>query len=115
MEFISEDKKTITLPIPLGSILYRFVTSCNDSCMFQKEDFDRVFPKESNSRCSKDMPCHTKLHSIQTVEVKLSNLELILENWHITIFESENKAKEAGNTLIDSHKQQLLNLGLKVE
>lgn len=115
MNFISEDKKTINLPVSLGTTVYKFVTSCNDACMFQKEDFNRVFSKENGGRCSKDMPCHTKLHSIQTVEIQLSNLDLILRNWHVTIFESEGKAKEAGNKLIESHKQQLLKLGLKVE
>jgi hypothetical protein len=115
MNFISEDKKTITLPVPLGTIVYNFHTTCNDACTFQKEKFDKVLPKEKFGRCKGELPCHTKLHSIMSVELTLSNLEWILGNWHITYFETEKAAREAGLKTIEEHKKKLIELGLKVE
>lgn len=113
MNFISEDKKTINLPVSLGTTVYRIITSCNDACTFQKEKFDKVFPSKGN-RCGQDMPCHIKLHSIQPVKLKLSNVEWILTQWNISIFETENKAREIGERMIKEHKQKLLELGLVV-
>lgn len=115
MNFISEDQRTINLPISLGSKVYRIVTSCNDACMFQRDKFSEVFPPKEDGRCSQDMPCHTKLHSIQSTIINLSNLGYVLDNWQIKIFETETKAREAGENLIESHKQQLLQLGLKIK
>lgn len=116
MNFISEDKKTIKLPVPLGTIVYEFTTSCNDACLFQKEKFQELYPrKKGEGLCNKNMPCHTKLHGIQKMVVKLTNLEWILKNWHITIFETENQAKEEGIKFIEKHKNELLKVGLKIE
>jgi hypothetical protein len=36
MDFISEDKRTINLPVPLGTTVYGYLTVCCDACMFQK-------------------------------------------------------------------------------
>ena len=113
--FISEDKKTITLPVPLDTIVYRFHTSCNDACLFQQKNFDKVFPRgKEGGRCSGDMPCHTKLHSVLPKELNLSNLEWILKDWNVYYFETEKEAREAGEKLIETHKQKLLELGLKI-
>ncbi len=112
MTFISEDKKTINLPVPLDTTVYRFITSCNDACLFQKEKINQVFPVKKEGRCSQDMACHTKLHSVQPVTLNLSNLDMMLKNWKINTFETENEAREAGNNLIELHKKQLLDIGL---
>lgn len=114
MNFITEDQRTINLPVPLGTTVYRIVTSCNDACMFQIEKFNEIFPPKEGGRCSQDMPCHTKLHSIQPTTMNLSDLDWILKRWQISIFETENEAREAGERLIIEHKQKLLELGLTV-
>ena len=115
MNFISEDKKTINLPVPLGTTVYMFITSCNDACMFQKDKFNSVFPPIEGGRCNKDMSCHTKFHSIRFIVLSLSNLDWILKEWQITTFETEIEAKEAGAKFVELHKQQLLELGLEIE
>lgn len=115
MNFISEDKKTINLPVPLGATLYRIITACNDACMLQAEKFNSVFPSKEGGRCSVDMPCHTKLHSALPFVFALGDLDWVLKKWQITCFETESGAKEAGENLIEAHKQQLLALGLNVE
>lgn len=42
MDFISEDKRTINLPVPLGTTVYGYLTVCCDACMFQKEKFKEI-------------------------------------------------------------------------
>lgn len=113
MNFISDDKKVITLPIPLESIVYTFSTTCNDACTFQKDEFDKIFPPEKNGRCHSDMPCHIKLFSIGPVVFDLFNLGYILDNWNIKYFETKEQAREAGEKLVKLHLEQLLELGLK--
>jgi hypothetical protein len=114
MTFISEDKKTINLPIPLGTTVYRFITDCNNACTFQKEKFDEAFPETKNSRCNSKMPCHTSLHSIQPVILNLSNLDWVLNDWQINFFETEAEAREAGSKLVKEHRKQLLDMGLEI-
>lgn len=116
MSFISEDKRTINLPVPLGTTVYRINTDCNDACLLQKEVFNKVFLPENRPAegwCSSDMPCHTKMHSIRPVVLSMTNLEEILETFGNKTFETYEQAKFAGEKLIEIHKQQLSGLGLK--
>jgi hypothetical protein len=115
MDFISKDKRTINLPVPLGATVYMFITSCNDACMFQKDKFNAIFPLKEGGRCNKDMPCHTKFHSIRSIVLSLPNLDWILKEWQATIFETENEARIAGERFVETHKRQLLELGLELE
>ena len=115
MIFLSNDKKTINLPVALDTTVYRFVTSCNDACLHQKEKFNKIFKPKEEGRCHCNMPCHTKLHSIQPVTLSLSNLERVLSEWNITIFKDQREAMEKAKKLIESHKQELLRLGLEIE
>lgn len=114
MNFISEDKKTINLPVSLGTIVYKFHTTCNDACLFQKEKFNKIFPPTNGGRCGSDTPCHVILHSIDKIIVNFDNLESMLKTWGISTFETENEARQAGEKLVQKHKQELLKLGLLV-
>jgi hypothetical protein len=95
MDFISEDKRTINLPVPLGTTVYGYLTVCCDACMFQKEKFKEIFG-DVPGRCGKDKPCHTRLTGIQTIAVNLKNIDAVLEGWHKDIFETFNEAVQAG-------------------
>lgn len=114
MVFISEDKRTINLPVPLGTYVYQYWTRCNDACLFQKEAFNKAFPPGVEGRCSGDMPCHTRPHLIKPVELSLSNLDWVLRDWGKTVFATENEARTAMNTAIELHKAQLVALGMVV-
>lgn len=39
---------------------------------------------------------------------RLTDIDWVLRDWQICIFETENEAKEAGEKRIKIHKQQLL-------
>lgn len=109
---ISEDKRTITLDVPLGNNIYGIITSCNDACTFQKEDFKKAFP---NYHCSGDLPCHTKIHSIKETPLTLANLGFVLEGWMTKYFPTEEMARVEAERIIEKHKKQLIEAGLKVE
>jgi len=112
--FISHDNKTIHLPVPLGSTVFQFYTKCNDACTFQKEAFDKAFPKADQGRCSEYMPCHTRPGGVRTVTLSLSNLDWVLRDWGKKVFETESEATEAMHAVVELHKKQLVKLGLKV-
>lgn len=115
MNFISKDKKTLMLPVPLDTVVYQVHTTCNDACLFQKDKFNEVFRKENFKGCDSKLPCHTKLHSIQPVVLTLTNIKFILDDWQIRFFKTELEARTAAMKTIEEHKSQLLELGLNIE
>jgi hypothetical protein len=114
MQFVSEDKKTITLPVPLGTVLYRFHTKCNDACLFQKDNFDAVFPPTETGRCSREMPCHVKCTGARGIVVELSNVAMLEREWNKFVFETEIEAIIAGMEFVGLHQNQMLAVGLEI-
>ncbi|HAS92715.1 MAG TPA: hypothetical protein DCS12_10975 [Clostridiales bacterium] len=114
MDFISEDKRTINLPVPLGTTVYGYLTVCCDACMFQKEKFKEIFG-DVPGRCGKDKPCHTRLTGIQTIAVNLKNIDAVLEGWHKDIFETFNEAVQAGIKYTTENRKKLIKAGIKLD
>lgn len=116
-DFISLDKTTIRLPVPLGTTVWEFVTKCNDACTFQAEEFDAAFPPKEGEegRCSMFLPCHTRFCWADTMTLTLNNLSFILERWQKSIFATKEEAQTAGEKLVEEHKKQLLEKGLKIQ
>ena len=114
MNFISEDKMIINLPVPLESEIYEFLTDCNDACLFQESKFNKIFPPKKGGRCGSHMPCHTKINQIMKRTINISNLDYILDNWGIKCFKTEEEALAAGSKLINQHREEMLKLGLEV-
>lgn len=112
MNFISEDRKTINLPVPLGSMVYEVTTTCNDACLFQKEAFEKAFPSVEGGRCSATMPCHTKVHSITPKELTLENLDWVLKQWGFRFFETESEAHSTAVARVAEHINKLWELDL---
>lgn len=108
---ISEDKKTITLEVPLGGTVYGFLTSCNDACYFQKEEFKRKFPEAT---CNLSSPCHVYPHSVRPITVNLTGLAYIITHWQEDVFATEKEAEEAMYKLCEEHKRILLDAGIQV-
>jgi hypothetical protein len=111
MSFIKEDKKTINLPVPLGTTLYKFNTSCNDACLFQKEKFDKLYPKNYEDTCSQDKLCHTKYLGVEPIVLNINNMEWILGEWDIKVFENEKEADERGREFVSEHIIKFKELG----
>ena len=59
---LSVDKKTILLPVPLGSKVYQYTLDCMHQCLFQNARFERVFG-EVPRKCGM-LPCYTSINSI---------------------------------------------------
>lgn len=108
---ISEDKKTINLPVPLGTIVYGINTDCNDACAFQKIEFKNAFPE---SHCDISSPCHVILRGTYPLELNLKTLHTIIPNWEKYFFKTEKEAIAAGEKLVEQHIELMLskNIGI---
>lgn len=114
MDYINEEKTIITLPVPLGSTLYTPVTSCGDFCYFQKELFDSTFPPVKGSRCSHQMPCHTKSCTVRRFIFSFQNMETVLRDYGTWIFASKEEAAEKGERYITENRDKMRELGFFV-
>lgn len=111
--FVSEDKKTINLPVELGTTLFLAETKCGDFCLFQKELFNKHFP--DNDRCGSEKICHTRKFRISEFEFTLANLTWVLENWETKCFTTQEAAEEALSKKIQSNIEKMRALGFKVD
>lgn len=114
MKYISDDKRVITLPVPLGSTLYQVATECGDFCLFQQERFDKIFPPTKEGRCAKDMPCHTMEWNVYKIVLKFSNIEFVLENWEKWVFPSEEAAQQRMKDVVESNRKKMQELGFAI-
>ena len=101
-KFISKNRRTISLPVPLGTELYIVTTRCGDYCMFQKEEFDKLIPEKEGGRCSHALPCHTRPLPPRKVTLELNNLE-ILREWKIRVFTTKEAAEEKTLEIINEN------------
>ena len=115
MQYINEDKTIITLPVPLGSILYQPVISCGDFCLFQKERFDVMFPPdEKESRCIRAVPCHTHTCTISQFTFTLNNLDDVLNDFGKWCFLSEQEAMQKGEEIIRENRTKMKEFGFRM-
>lgn len=92
--FISRNKKTISLPVPLGTEVFIVSTRCGDVCLFEKDKFNKLIPPEKGGRCSHNLPCHTRILPPRKVILNIENIS-ILKEWKVRVFPTEKEAKEA--------------------
>lgn len=111
---ISADKKVITLPVPLDTVVYMTNSSCGDFCMFDKKHFDECFPPSQQSRCSRFAACHTRYADPIKTVVSFSNLVEILNGWGVTVFKTYDEAKSASDACVDEHRQIMRDLGFSL-
>ena len=114
---ISDDKKTITLDIPLGTTVYTYQTNCNNTCYRnksdsmkgQKEPDLRDREKGIGIRCNSDAPCHVLYTGLQTEILSTKNFDEILPLLNKKWFTNHNKAREAGIQHVLNHRRILRN------
>lgn len=114
-DFISEDKLTITLPVPLGTKVYSILTKCGDFCMFQKDHFNKTFGEKEGGHCDSLMPCHTRYRQPMEMTVTLDNLSYVLEYWNVKCFATFEEADSVTKTRIAEHVEKMKELGFKVD
>ena len=101
-------KHSISTPVPIGENVWTFWTDCCMACYFQ--------PKENKPiQCDTFAPCHTLLHTVQSVEFNYSNMETILNQWDKKYFYTEQEARDAVEKLIQEHIFKMRELGYDVD
>lgn len=113
--FVSADKTTIKLPVPLGTEVYEAWTGCCSICR------NRKYTNQINTandkkviNCSNYACCHTTppKFAYKTI-VTLKNLNDILQHWHQVIFETEEQAIAVGKARAQEHLEYLKSCGVE--
>lgn len=100
---ISDDGKQITLPIPLGSVVYSSETVCGDFCLFDKENFQKS-KKRLNLCCDRNSPCHTRIHPSQPHIVTINNCIMISQLWGDKFFATKKEADAKTLETVDRNR-----------
>ncbi len=117
---VSEDKKTITLDVPIGTELFTYTTDCNNTCCRNACDEMKVpVPEDMRKRvkaaeceCSMDAPCHVLYTGIRKEILTVTNCEQILPFLNTRWFLTRKEAKEAGIAKVMEHRNMLKEKGL---
>lgn len=114
-EFISENKKQINLPVPLGSIIYSFTIECGDFCLFQKEKFEKLKKENPNQfGCNYNTVCKTRVLSIQKHEFNMENIGIVLKKWNKKYFATSQEASQVAKNLIAKNRKLIKEYGLEI-
>ncbi|WP_286077848.1 hypothetical protein [Thomasclavelia cocleata] len=115
-KFVSEDKMTIKLPIPLGTTVYGFTLKCCDACLFQKTKFNNTYPPSKyGDRCNSKMPCHTRFGRVTAVELTFESMKNILKGWGVRFFETKEEAMAKGEAIANRHANQMKSMGFNLD
>lgn len=99
--FMKPDGIHLTLPVPIGSVVYEYRLTCEDQCTVQKKNFDRT---DENLGCQDGSKCHTKILNVEPFEVTIWNLGRLLDRFGKTVFAAEAKAYAAAVAAIEENK-----------
>lgn len=120
--FVSDDKLTINLPVPLGSTIYSICSTCGDFCRFQSEKFREIQNPtigpsgsivDARFSCRKNALCHTRF-TVRPVVLNYFFLESVLDEWGKYYFATEEEAQEAGIKLINERREKMREFGFYV-
>ena len=111
---VHKEKYTIEIPVPLGTTVYEYMTTCGDFCTFDDEKFDKIFPPKPEGRCSRQMPCHTVYKGVRELKLTLDNVGYILRLWNDSIFETKEEAENKGLEVIEEHRKKMVELGFEL-
>lgn len=101
---VSDDKKTISLSVPLGSTVYQVMTDCENQCYLMEESLKEA-PSDVKS-CNYSSACHVKYCGLNKVVVTLNNLSFIDSLWGKTIFADSDEAGMAGIELVKANRKR---------
>lgn len=103
----------INLPVPLGSTVYTFVTTCGDFCLFQGERVKSL--PDAGIRCDSGAPCHTRVHSVKEVKLNLDTVGMVVSGWGKTVFATPKEAMEAANAVVKEHRRIMCGYGFAMD
>lgn len=109
IEYMSEDKKTITLPVPYGSVFYAFELNCCELCRFFKGDFNQIVCDDLSVA-----PCHTVegyIHecrmSVDYTQSSPYDITNALPAWGFTCFATREEAEEAMKKKLEMNRKYI--------
>lgn len=108
-----EENRILVLPAQLGQTVYHYHLTCFDGCLFQKRKFWDSFGHETG-RCGK-LPCHTRFHSVEKVEVSLANIEWLFRTWGKSTFATYEEAESAAHEKARENIATLRGLGFRLD
>ena len=110
-EFVCTDGKTIILPVPLNTTIYRVSIRCGDLCMMQDKLFHNVFGKVHE--CD-EFPCHTYHGEVIPMQLKFDNMAYILKYWNTRIFATKEEAGFQLSKIIIKNRERMNDLGFSM-
>ena len=108
-----EENRILVLPAQLGQTVYNYHLTCLDGCLFQKRKFWDSFGHETG-RCGK-LPCHTRFHSVEKVEVSLAIIEWLFRTWGKSTFATHEEAESAAHEKARENIATLRGLGFRLD
>lgn len=111
--FVSDDNRVITLPVPLGAMVYSYHADCFDGCLFQKEQWAKVMGTSSKGQCGLQ-PCRTMNLRVTKQALTLSNIQTVLCLWGTAFFATADEARTQGEIEISHNKEELLKMGFSL-
>lgn len=114
--FMSPDGIYMKLPVPLDSYLYEVCMDCDKLCVNDRELFKQKLGNPYQT-CGRplDKVCGSVFPYIQRIKFDINNIGKILRRYEITIFDTKEKATEAGNKLKKKRIEQLRSMGFNID
>ena len=110
MKTNEEFEYSIKIPVPLGTKVWTFWTDCCHACYFQEKE-----NRPACIVCSREAPCHTLKHAIQSKVLTFRNLETVLDGWGVFYFKTSIEAEEAGNKRVEENIKKMRELGYAID
>lgn len=107
-DFLSEDGKTLKLPVAFGSQIHKANVGCYKLC-------ERLDSKEQGFICSSSSLCRTKVLPPSVSTLTLSNIDVVVDGWDRLYFQSSIDAIIATDALVKEHIALLRCRGLDVD
>ena len=103
-----EFQYSVNIPVPMGSKVWTFWTTCCNACAFQPRENQQI-------HCDRGAPCHTLRHAIMSKDMSFSNMEEIINGWGIYYFKTAKEAEVAGEKRIAANIQKMRALGYDID
>lgn len=114
--FMSPDGIYMKLPVPLDSYLYEVCMDCDKLCVNERDLFKQRLGNPYQA-CNRplDKVCGSVFPYIQRIKFDIDNIGKVLRRYEITIFDTKEKATEAGKKLQQKRIEQLRDMGFNID
>lgn len=114
--FMSPDGIYMKLPIPIDSYLYEVCMDHDHLCKKDRDKFKQTLGNPYQT-CGRplDKVCGSVFTYVQRIKFDIDNIGKILRRYEITIFDTKEKAFEAGKKIKEKRIQQLREMGFNID